>query len=206
MKTLLIAIPSYTGKVPLELMMELFHQEQVKDLNLRFTYTKRVPIEKARNGICKFALEEGMDYVLFVDDDQIIPRETIKKLVELDKDIVCTPILDRNGEGRIALFNKDWDDILDCTEDMEVGYCGMGCTLIKIDVLKELYSKYERPFEFGYIGEDDDQRYLGEDLMFTKRARENGFNIWCKHDIKPIHLGDERKFQYSPLKNMFNSK
>ena len=196
MKTLLIAIPSYSGQVPLELMFEIFHQAKVKDVRIRFTFTKRVQIEKARNDICKFALMEKVDYVLFIDDDQIIPRETIKKLLELDKDIVCTPILDRNGEGRIALFDDEWNDIKEVNEDMRIGYCGMGCTLIKKKVLESLYKEHEKPFEFGYIHGENGIRHVGEDLMFCERAKSKGFEVWCKSDVRPIHLGDRIQYQY----------
>ncbi len=50
-----------------------------------------------------------------------------------------------NGEGRIALFDDEWNDIKEVNEDMRIGYCGMGCTLIKKEVLESLYKEHEKP-------------------------------------------------------------
>ena len=57
-----------------------------------------------------------MDYILFVDDDNPIPQNTLLKMLEDDKDIVTCPILTRNP-------NKDGKHDICCyyAEERDVG-------------------------------------------------------------------------------------
>ena len=46
-------------------------------------------IDASRNMIVEHALEIGYDYILWVDSDMIVPKDTLLKLLATDKDIVC---------------------------------------------------------------------------------------------------------------------
>lgn len=173
----------------------------------------RMGIEQARNLMAAEALEHGYDYLFFIDDDNPVPRDTLVKFLEDDKDIVCAPILkrrpDKNGQHPLCVFYMHMrNDIRlyePVTQFRDEGYlhkidaCGMGCTLIKRKVLEAVDKKYPgKSFQMGNLisyhqgdGTIDIakglKRTMSEDLEFCERATDAGFEIWCDTRIRPLH-------------------
>lgn len=195
---LLLAIPT-TGAIHPEIMLNIFNQKRPKDLKVNFAYTDGAWIAQARNGLAEHTIKLDCDWLWFVDSDTIPPTDALQKMLALaDKsnaDIICPPVKDRNGEPRIALFDKDFNDILEIREDCEIGYGGMSCTLIKRRVLDCLFKKYSKPFEWGVLSNGHN---TGEDIMFCHRAKMEGFKIWGIHDVRPKHKGQPQFYQYKP--------
>jgi GT2 family glycosyltransferase len=142
---ILIGIPSYTGNLPMRLVSRLLHLELREDFELTFAFTEHTFIEKARNSIARKCLETGHDYLFFIDDDTVCGAKDLIKMVEcietIDKKtkkykwgIVCPPVLDRNGEKTIALFDENFEPITELYETQTVGAGGMSSTLIRADV------------------------------------------------------------------------
>ena len=50
---------------------------------------RRHSIDRARNASAKMALEGDFDYLMFIDDDVIIPDDILEKLLAAEKDIVA---------------------------------------------------------------------------------------------------------------------
>jgi hypothetical protein len=192
----LLAIPSATGYIPLEIMAAIMSQEMPEDTELAFAFTKRVMIDKARSDLAEQAIKIGADYIWFVDDDTIPPRDSLRKMLELAKDITGNPVLDRNGEGHIALKEHDFSDIKEFKETREVGYCGMSNTLVKVDVVKAVKKEFSKPFQFTIIKHKGELLDTGEDLTFCYRAKLLGFKVWAMHDICPIHIGNPQLWKY----------
>lgn len=203
MKHIQLCIPSYDGKVPCGLM-QMFLGQTAKDWKMGFTYTDGMWISPARNGMAKNAIEIGADYVLFCDSDQIVELDTVNKLLSLDKDIVCSVIPDRNGEDGLCMHNMDAERVTEVTEDMEVLWCGMGCTLIKTEVIKAVFDNPDMsdPFDVNQIEWGDEVLNLGEDYAFCQRARALGYEVWAKHDSNPVHLGKPVQYKYNPQENV----
>jgi len=187
----------------------------------------RLPIDRAGSIIAVEALRQNYDYLLFIDDDNPVPRDTLIKFIEDDKDIVCAPILKRrpNEDGERSLcalyghLEKDIRIYEPITEFRESGYlhkidaCGMGCTLIKRKVLEAVNAKYpDRPFQQGNLihFEEGDRvidknkglkRTMSEDLEFCERATDAGFEIWLDDRIRPLHLTGLSSVQWNPNVN-----
>jgi GT2 family glycosyltransferase len=194
---ILLAIPSYSGTVPLALMQNMLAQKSpAKDTQMHFAYTSGAWIIPARNGLANKAIDLGYDYIFFFDDDQIPEIDTLKKLASLDKDIVGSVIPDRNGECRIAVTDENLDDITHIDKDMKVGYIGMGATLIKTEVLKAVIKEYGEPFAALQTEVNGKLIDMFEDTAFCWRAKQLGYEIWVKHDSVPIHLGRQKSYQY----------
>jgi hypothetical protein len=151
-----------------------------------------------RNLITEEALKEGADYILWLDDDMLFngidPNEALKKLVETDALIVSglcrekTPpdfpyamAEDRpyySNEGLPQLmkeidYSKVKDNVLDVYET------GLACCLIKAEV----FAKMQKPY-FRW-----DDGIFGEDLYFMKKARELGYKVKVRTDVKLDHSG-----------------
>lgn len=169
-KTLMIGMPSGSGQVSIEMLQSLLQLQ--KPLPCGFMSVVRQRIDKARNYIALEALKVGVDYLLFVDDDNPIPPDTLIHMLNADKDIVIAPIPSRNpnkqGTHDLCAFYMEEGPELDelggkkirlykpVTKFKDVGPLhkidggGTGCMLIKRVVLEQMFRKYQDyMFEFG---------------------------------------------------------
>ena len=196
-KSILVAIPSYTGNIPLKVISRLMHLDLPEGFIARFAYAERCFIDDARNGIAQQLLNHDDDYLFFCDDDQIPDRDILTKLIELDKDIIGTPIPNRRGEKQIAVFNKKYNQMTEFKGTKEVGAIGMGSTLIKREVIEKMLKKWKAIFYFDVVKEKNIFVKYSEDVTFCRKAREMKFEVWCTDKCKSIHLGDQAEYWYT---------
>jgi len=223
-KSILIGMPNGSGVVPTVMVQSLLQLH--KPLPCAFMAVERQRVDKARNYIALEALKQGFDYLLFVDDDNPIPSDTLEKLIEDDKDIVTTPILGRVAlpdgthplcsmyarevevDGKPLKLYSPIEEFRDEGYLHQVDATGTGCVLIKREVLEALHKTYkDNIFEFGDIrfkkkitidGTEYDRRTMSEDAEFSERAVNAGFEIWLDERIRPLHLTTQRSVQWQP--------
>lgn len=147
-------------------------------------------IDVSRNMIVEHALEIGYDYILWVDSDMILPKDTLLKLMERDKDIVSGVYSYKllNTENCVAKRFIATEE--DTYEDIpikeiqqhkgliEVDGVGFGCVLTKASVFENM----EKPY-FKYEAD------MGEDIYFCRKAQKAGHQIWLDTDILCGHIG-----------------
>ena len=83
---ILIAVPTFENIKP-ECFKSIYNLISPKDYLLYFDYVKGYDCARARNEIAKLAIEYNFDYVLMIDSDVNVPRQTINKLLECETDI-----------------------------------------------------------------------------------------------------------------------
>jgi hypothetical protein len=196
-----LAVPSFTGDIPLKVISRLMHLDKPKGSTVIFSYSVRVAIDRARNAMARQCVDNKNDYLFFCDSDQIIPKNLLTTLVSLDKDVIGTPICSRSGVHELAVYDLDYNRLNQFTGLQEVGGIGMGATLIKRHVLEEVFKSYSCPFQFDSMIETKDGKEslveFSEDICFCRRARELGFKIFCTDQVAPVyHLGDPTMFYY----------
>lgn len=147
-------------------------------------------IYDARNKLAGDAIKCGADYILWLDSDMIIQRDTMVKLIahmEEGRDIVSGLYFRRRAPFTPVLYNKiergAHEDLTNYPENslFEVEGCGFGCVMTRVEMMEDvLFNSHDlfTPFE-GY----------GEDLAFCLRAKDNGYKIWCDSTIKAGHIG-----------------
>lgn len=206
----IVGIPTYSGQIPYQTVNSLLMLHKPKQTAIQFIPRQRV--DKARNAICIEAMKTKSSHVLFIDDDNPVPPNTLLQLLKWDKDIISTPILQRGGEHKLCLFRKEEKIIktkplamyyhlekLNPDENglQQIDACGMGCTLIKTKVIADLMKKYDgKPFEFGDISVEGQRRTMSEDVEFCERAVKEGYQVWIDTTIRPLHLGDPQIIVY----------
>ena len=215
----LIGTPSKSGDIPALTTISLFALQRPCKVGIIVPQEYRT--DHARNIIVKEALK-GWDYLLFIDADNPVPKDTLVRLLEDDKDIVGVPILTRRRERDkdhwlCAFYKQAFNEVrfyFPIEKFRDEGYLhrvdavGMGCTLIKKNVLEGLYEKYrDYVFEFTVTNLDEPiqldenhiigARRMSEDLEFCERATDMGFEIWLDTRIRPIHLGNPVHVQWS---------
>lgn len=142
-------------------------------------------IAQNRNECVQDALDDDVDYILWVDSDMTFEPNNLKQLLADDKDIVTGLYFTRKQPVEPVIYSmvddseyyasiKDYDK----NAMFKVGGCGGGFVLVKTDV----YKKIEKDW-YSIIGN------IGEDLSFCRRALENGYDIWCDTTVKLGHVG-----------------
>ena len=211
---ILIGMPCGSGQVPAIMVSSLLQLH--KPCPCAFMIVERQMIELARNGIAMEALQKGASHLLFIDDDNPVPPDTIEKLLEDDKDIVIAPILTRNpdkdGNHSLCAFyseeidgKKIYRNIVTFRDDgplHKIDAGGTGCMLIKTHVLAKLFQTYgsrwfERTrdvFEKPIVvdGKEYKERTMSEDALFCERAVDAGFEVWLDERIRPTHISGNK--------------
>jgi GT2 family glycosyltransferase len=144
---------------------------------------------KSRNIIIQQALDNECTHVFLVDDDMILPSDTLKKLLKHDKDIVTGLYLLRGFPHRPALFDKAYNNGKCKFTSLTPGLsglvpavnCGLGCVLIRTRVFREVIKPWVR------LGEIEQDEWC-DDVGFFNRCRKAGFSIWCDLDAPAGHM------------------
>ena len=159
---------------------------------------RRMSIDKMRNFSARAAIDHGFDYLMFVDDDVLLPFNAFKRLQMADKDIIAGITCIRGYPYHPMVFNfmgpllggpntcHYMDDYLERADSNGIVECdaiGFSCCLIKVDFLK----KIEPPFFI--TGE-----HHTEDIYFCARAKKEvaGTKIFADALVRTAHiLGSE---------------
>ena len=207
----LIGMPNGSGLIHHLMVESLMNLERPLDTDIHIVPRSRN--DTARNEITVKAMEQAYSYVLYLDDDNPIPPDTLTKLLEDDKDIVSVPIAARKSlttrHNACAFYAKDYGGMrvyVRIKHFKDEGYLhlvdavGLGCVLVKRRVLEVLWKKYkEWIFEDGKIVFDKPRlvaggfkkwRRLTTDLEFSERCVDAGFKIWLDTRIRPLHIGE----------------
>ena len=219
----LIGIPNGGGLIHHLMVESLMNLERPLDIDIHIVPRSRN--DTARNEITVRAMEQAYSYVLYLDDDNPVPPDTITKLLEDDKDIVSVPIAARKSltedHSVCAYYATDYDGVKVYTRIQryrDEGYLhkvdavGLGCTLVKRKVLEALWKKYrEWIFEDGKIIFDKPRLIMGKickwrrlttDLEFSERCTKAGFDIWLDGRIRPSHIGEPYLWKTQDLPNI----
>lgn len=217
-----IGIPCWSGNIPVPMVNSLL--ELAKPSWSMISIIERQMIDTARNLLLRHFLESWCDYMLFVDDDNPIPSNTLEILMADDKDIVIAPILTRIPKawkhdlcafyGKTVKWNweeiKVYNHITTFKEDgplHKIDAGGTGCMLIKRHVAEGMFKKYKLPFEKTYVKLENtiehngivyDSRTMSEDVEFCERAINEWYELWLDERVRPLHMTAPWFVQYTP--------
>lgn len=221
-KKVLIGMPCGSGTIPAYVVDSLYKMRRPPGVVTSLMIVERQQIDIARNFIVKTAVEIDVDYLLFIDDDGVLPADTLEKMFEDDKDIVGAPMCkrneDENGKHLLCCFEKFDSYIGDGKSvknyrhieafDLAKGFLhpvdaiGGACMLLKREVIHALYQKHNgRPFEWLHEQHVTKEhgvtlRNVAEDVCFSERAKEEGFEIWVDTRVRPVHLGKPKFIRF----------
>jgi len=212
-KKCLIGMPCGSGFIPAYTVDGLYKMERPCQTSLLIM--ERQSVDNARNYIMETAINLNVDYLMYIDDDGVLAKDTLEKMLENDKDIVTAPVMTRaereDGKHRLCCFEK-YDFYIGDGKTVKkyrsiekfdtskghlfsIDATGGACLLIKKEAFIPLFKKYGgRPFEFVHEVHETKEhgitlRNISEDLCFSERARDNGFEIWVDTRVRPVHLG-----------------
>lgn len=189
MKKTLVCVPTM-DQVPAQFAQSLACLQKVGQVAVAFQISSL--IYTARNELAKKAIEMEADYVLWLDSDMVFAPDILKRLLEVDRDIVTGVYYRRAAPYTPVLFDQLDIDENGCTfHNMdqvpdtltEIAGCGFGCVLMKTQALFDVACIYQDMFS-PIIG-------VGEDLSFCHRARSIGYHIYVEPSIKCGHVGHQ---------------
>lgn len=197
MRKLLIGVPTFDDCVCTETMESIFNLDfspvDVGDLK----FVKGYDCAMARNKILQKGLDEGYTHVLMVDGDVILPEKTLELLFDCEVPLAVGWYrikADRSyaaaykwGGGKNDRENQvTVSDIYARTEPFKIRSCGLGCALVRTDILRELTKPWANYMLYS------DGNVLSEDLYFCSKVRGTGNPpilhplVECKHIKKEI--------------------
>ena len=164
----------------------------------------RQTIDKSRNEAAIQALHLECDYLMFIDDDVMVPKNTFELLKNTDKDIIAALVYlrgypfhtmafkrlyeDEKADNQLRLtYYDDWEQNIDSRGLVKVAAVGFSCCLVKCDVLKAMEPPY---FITG--------PHNTEDVYFCLKTRELDPlpEIYLNPNIKCGHLLNPEPIEY----------
>ena len=208
---ILVAVPTFENITP-DTFKSIYGLERGGHECI-FEFVRGYDCATARNRIAQMSIDKGVDYVLMVDNDVVLPKDVLLNMLEDAKEVCLGYYAHRNADnvytGRVSACKlKDERGDLYFNYPLESEYTaeemkqliesgkykvqihggGMGCALIKTDVFRRL--KY--PW-YDWVNYADAHRgMLSEDLYFCEHCKNNGIPIYtdtragCGHLLRRI--------------------
>jgi hypothetical protein len=129
------------------------------------------------------------DHIMWFDSDMTFPEDTIVRLLEHKKDVVCATYSKRVPPFHpTAFYNIDPVEPVDTSgrELIRINYTGMGCLLLKAAIIDHMPSPH-----FPLVWHPPTSTWQGEDMGFCQLLTSNDIEIWCDLDLSHSvgHLG-----------------
>lgn len=193
MYKLLIAVPTFENIYP-QTFKSIYDLDIPNNVKVDFEYVTGYDCAMARNKIAKRAIKNEYDYVLMVDSDIGLPKQTLKFMLSDAPDIILGAYPRKNEPNKSELFDirysqytsgSRWNisEIKNFPIDrFPVRGGGFGCALINVDVFKRIN------FPYFYYEIYKDGQVLSEDLYFCESIRNAGYEILTDKRVVCDHI------------------
>ena len=182
---LLIAVPS-TGLMAADFvksLVKLTEHLQREGIAHHVEIMAGTLVYLARNSLACTAINENFTHLLFIDSDMVFHENIVEDLLFCGKDFVCGAFQSRRPPYSSCVFTslKPVERVKEYgMEPFQVAGCGMACTIISTEVLKQVQCKYGACFQ--------PTPDFGEDLAVCWRAKQVGAEIWCEPTARVGHI------------------
>lgn len=202
MRKVLIGTPAHDGRVDVWYANSLVNTVKLSgkyDTEIHPVYMSYDSlIQRARNDLVRLALEEGFDYLVFMDSDQEWDPEWIFKLLDYEEDVVGGTVVKKSDQ---VLFNvKALKTGLkrEANGLMEVEAIGTGFLKLSRKALQEVWDispeymnegkKCRMVFDVQLV----DGELVSEDNVFCRKWRNLGYKVWIDPTMTCNHIGSKK--------------
>lgn len=198
MTDLLIAVPS-RGNVRVEWATMLMSLDKPVNLSYALKVVTGTTVEDARNKLVEEARNLGAGYILFIDDDVLVPDQTISRMIYVlgndpDCDLLTAIVPVKGPGGEPCVFREGhassyWGWTFN--ERFEVDSCGLAACMIRMSAFERLEAPW---FEWVKEKTGPGQEYeMGEDVGFCARLKEAGGKLLADGGILCGHIDETGK-------------
>lgn len=157
--------------------------------------TKGSILANMRQWAVQQAIERDATHILFVDSDQVFPKDTVHRLIKHGKQVVAANVATKNIPSAPTARNRGGLEGVpvytrpESTGLEKVWRVGTGVMLISMNIFKREQMKqgpwFDQPWKPELGG------YQGEDWSFCDRLEAAGVSIYIDHDLsKEVgHMG-----------------
>lgn len=188
MKKILIAIPTARYIEP-DTFKSIYDLDIPTGYQVEFQYFYGYRVDQVRNLIADWVVR-GFDYLFAVDHDVTFAKDTLRKMLDHNKDLVTGVYRQRVEPQAIEVYDlkqhrMSVDQLYGGQSDLvQIGGCGFGCVLVKKKVMTGIgYPQFE------YHVALDHANTVSEDTDFCRKAMQKGFTLWCDRTILCGHIG-----------------
>ena len=212
---ILIAVPTYETIFP-DTFKSIWELDKGGH-EVLFEFVRGYDVATARNNIAEKAMELNADYVMMVDNDMVLPKDALTRLLENGKDICfaycayrakngrydgCTTLCKMHDKGGKQYYHfpkesrytvDEIKGMLDAgTHLVEIHGGGTAVALIRTEVFRKIPYPW---FDWVNYG-DQNKGMLSEDLYFCVLARNSGYRIYadlrvgCGHIFRYVQWPD----------------
>jgi GT2 family glycosyltransferase len=161
--------------------------------NTVFLQLPGLPYHHARNQLVQRMLKNGSKWIFFLDDDVLAPPDAFEKLSAVPCEIVSGLYYKRQGRITPTMYRDSSPHPQPIqipsggNPVFEVDYVGGGCLLVHRSVFERIKAPW---FEWTVDREDlPVYRRMGEDFMFSEKARRAGLRIMAHTGVRCKHMG-----------------
>ena len=166
----------------------VMYEQLRKPANIRLYMDPNLPLDVNRNNAVREALENDCEYVFFIDHDNILPPDTLIRLLEFNVPVVGCLYFERKYPHLplIYTFEENFQ-----TVRVEYNYpsglvrcdvIGLGCSLFKVEVFKQVEDPW---FCYEYKG----HTWGTEDLAFFHKLKDKNIPVHIDTKNTVGHLG-----------------
>ena len=212
---ILIAVPTFESIYP-DTFKSIYELDP-SGHDLQFEFVRGYDCATARNKIVQKAIDLSVDYVLMVDNDVVLPKDTLINLTDDLKDVCLGYYAHRDTDniyrGRTcvcklyqpdgaAYFNYPLESEYKAeelyelretgTNKLRIHGGGMGCAFINVNLFRNLKYPWYDWVNYG----DSNRGMLSEDLFFCELCRKADVPIYtdtrvgCGHILRRVQWPD----------------
>lgn len=210
---ILIAVPTFENIYP-DTFKSIYDLD-VSGHEVSFEFVRGYDCATARNRIAQMALDKGVDYVLMVDNDVVLPKNTLKLFLDDAKEVclgyyahrdtdniyrgrtcVCKLLTDSGARWKNYPLESEYtaEELKNLQKKGEfkirIHGGGMGCAFIKTSVFKKIDYPWYDWVNYKSKG------MLSEDLYFCEQCKKNNIQVYtdtrinCGHMLRHIQFAD----------------
>lgn len=157
----------------------------------------RSHVQQARREIMESALNNGADWLLWVDDDAVLPNDVFPRLwaARYQGDVIVPWFTTRDGgsvtwrlkEAEGGLLDKDGGPMPWQEEGRQIHMTGFHCILMNRHTAESVWRVTNgNPFVIHPVPNG----WVGEDCYFFQHAYRAGIRVWQEPSIKVGHIGE----------------
>ena len=155
---------------------------------------------KAENRRPGLAVPFKFDYMLWVDDDVMVPETVVEQLLATQGQVVSGLYFMRKPPHLPVAYNlvddpahpeRFWNiQSYPDNSVIEVDATGMGCMLVATEVFRRMSEPWFAWQSMDARPDEHDHRSMGEDMYFTAKARSLGYKVLLSTGTICQHIGE----------------